>query len=172
MIRSIRKIVRLHQERLLALVMLPAFFLATLPHTACICGDGHREAHCNAAACCAFNHGKTVTSCCGCACCKTKGDGRTGCCGKCKNKPAAPPEESQPGVAAKTGGCCHPYLEAPSPTAVVKKQVFTSQLDVVISPVSSQTFTVGSSISVVRLPFDYHGPPPRDAVIVFQHLTI
>lgn len=172
MLRHVRKLVRLHRERLLALVMLPAFFLATLPHSACICGDGHREAHCNRAVCCALNQGEASTISCGCAFCKTKGDGKTGCCCQSKNGPVKPAKDSPPGLAAKTGTCCHPYLEAPAPAVAVKKQAATSQSDVAVSLTSSQTCSDRAPFCVARRVLDYRGPPPRDAVIVFQHLTI
>src|SRR4051794_28727024 len=46
MFRKLFKLARASRERAFALVMLPAFLLGTLPQTACICADGHRQASC------------------------------------------------------------------------------------------------------------------------------
>lgn len=172
MFRRVRKLVWPHHERLLALVMLPAFFLATLPHTACICGDGHREAHCNVAACRAINEGNTTGVCCGCACCQTK-SGKPCCCCKAKAKQCRQESDKlpAPGLAAKTGNCCQPIIEAPAPAKGVEKVSISSQLSVVgVLPLP--TISEAQPFRLNRLTLDYHGPPPRDAVIVFQHLTI
>ena len=171
MFRLVKKLVRPHRERLLALVMLPAFFLATLPHSSCICGDGHRESNCNAAVCLAIKQGKSTGVSCGCACCQTNG-GKS-CCRKAKAKQGRQESDQlpAPGLAAQSGNCCQPIIEAPTPAKGVEKVSIISQLSVVgLLPLP--TNFEARPFRLNRLALDYHGPPPRDAVIVFQHLTI
>jgi hypothetical protein len=169
MFRRINKLVHASRERLLSLVMLPAFFLATLPHTACICGDGHREGRCNASACCAIKAGKPIGACCGCPCCQSKS--AKSCC--CKSKPAASGCEKcpLPGLAAKNGNCCQPIIETPAPAKGVEKVSPISPLDVATG-VLLPAFTDAEPSLLVRRPLDHHGPPQLDVVIVYLHLTI
>jgi hypothetical protein len=169
MFRRINKLVHASRETLLSLVMLPAFFLATLPHTACICGDGHRESRCNASACCAIKQGKSTDVSCGCPCCQSH-SGKA-CC--CKAKPAASGCEKcpPPGLAAKNGNCCQPIIETPAPAKSVEEVSVPSPLDVAIGDLTSRLADISPSL-LVRRPLDHHGPPPLDVVIVYLHLTI
>ena len=169
MFRLVRKLVRPHRERFLALVMLPAFFLATLPNTACICGDGHREARCNAAACCAIKQGKSTGVCCGCPCCQMK-SGKPCCCCKAKRSGIEPRKDCPPGLVAKTGNCCRPIVESPAPAQGIEKISLPSTFDVVISELSPTVADAGQ-FRLARRTLDYHGPP-LDAVVVYLHLTI
>src|SRR5438874_13838811 len=82
MFRRAKKLVYASRERILSLVLLPAFFLGTLPHTACICADGHREAFCRATTC-RFLAQRSNTDACGqCSCCKGSGSAcdKRSCC--------------------------------------------------------------------------------------------
>ena len=170
MFRRLRKLVRSHREKLLSLVILPAFFLATLPHGACICGDGHREAFCNLSICHAIYQGKATGVCCGCSCCKNKCDEQRSCCHS-KHRPAEPVKSPVSGIGANTGTCCHPIIETPAPALELARLVLNSHWNV---PIASPTIALADATEShgTRFVFDYHGPPPRDAVIVFQRLTI
>jgi hypothetical protein len=169
MFRRINKLVHVSRERLLSLVMLPAFFLATLPHTACICGYGHRESRCNASACCTIKQGKLTDVSCGCPCCQSK-HGKA-CC--CKAKPAASGCEKCPpsGLAAKNGNCCQPIVEAFAPAKGVEKVSLVSPLDVATGVLLPAVADAEPSL-LLRRALDHHGPPPLDVVIVYLHLTI
>ncbi|HEX5104011.1 MAG TPA: hypothetical protein VFV87_09390 [Pirellulaceae bacterium] len=164
-----RKLAARSRQRLLSLVMLPAFFLATLPHTACICGDGHRVARCNAVACCAIKAGKSTGVSCGCPCCQSH-SGKPCCCKAKQAKPACD-KCPLPGLAAKTGNCCQPVIEAPAPAKSVEKVSPVSPLDVAIGGLPP-TFADAAPGLLARRVLDHHGPPPVDVVIVYLHLTI
>ena len=173
MFRSIRKFVWPHRERLLALVMLPAFFLASLPHTACICADGHREQFCRAGACHARSSGSNATACCGCSCCQVRdsAQGRSCCRQNAHNSSGNTPVPGH-GLNAKTGPCCKPFVEAPAPAIKSNKveQLSAKAIVAAVEPLNLP-FYIASDRPSVEL---YHSstPPPLDAVIVFQRLTI
>src|SRR5947199_114720 len=119
MFHKFANLVGANRQRIFSLLMLPAFFLGTLPHTACICADGHREVSCKAAACRAIADGSKAPRCCGCSCCKDSGSQQIRSCCQHKNHlsskaPAAPVN----GVMAKTGSGCQPIVEAPAPATV------------------------------------------------------
>jgi hypothetical protein len=170
MFRLLKRVVRSHRERLLSLVMLPAFLLTTLPNAACICGDGHREAHCNVTACRAVMEGNTTGVSCGCACCQTKSGEPGGCC-KAKQSGNEPRKDFPPGLAAKTGNCCLPIVESPAPAQGIEKISLPFQFDVVVSEVLPTIVDAGQ-FHLARRTLDFHGPPPLDAVVVYLHLTI
>src|SRR5437773_899580 len=119
MLRRIKSLARTYRERLLSLVMLPAFFLGTLPHTACICADGHREALCRAGACRSINTASGATTCCGCSCCKNRSAGTTRSCCQAKGCCAAK-HKAADGIAAKNS-CCRPFVEASAPAVAATK---------------------------------------------------
>src|SRR4030095_13225105 len=50
MFRRIAKQMHAHREPIVSLLLMPAFLIGTMPHTACICADGHREVVCPAMA--------------------------------------------------------------------------------------------------------------------------
>src|SRR5438128_731824 len=125
MLHRIKTLVRIHRERMLSLVMLPAFFLATLPHTACICADGHREALCQAGICRAINSASGATTCCGCSCCKNRSAGTARSCCQAKSCCAAK-HKTADGIAAKNS-CCQPIVEASAPAVAAAKTNVESQ---------------------------------------------
>ena len=55
---------------ILSLALLPAFLYGTLPHTACICADGHREEHCRALAGKRCDKSSAVSA--PCSCCRAR----------------------------------------------------------------------------------------------------
>ena len=161
------------RSRAFAAVLVPAFLLATLPHSACICADGHKEPSCNASACCAIAQGKGDGVCCGCSCCKPNSDGTPPSCCQSKHGPTDPAKRPASGLNAKTGSCCHPITEAPVPAAGTKKSELPSQKSLVVRALPTLQFiSVLPTRSTAHLPDNHHGPPPLDAVIVFLHLTI
>ncbi len=171
MLRHVLKLVWPHRERFLSLVMLPAFFLATLPHAACICGDGHHEANCNAAACRAIKQGKSSGVSCGCPCCQMQ-SGKPYCCCKAKQQRDGSPDRAPaPGLATHTGNCCHPIVESPFPAQGIEKISLPSQFDVVVNELSPTIVDAGQ-FRLAQRALDFHGPPPLDAVVVYLHLTI
>ena len=171
--RLYRLIVACRRSRAFAAVLVPAFLLATLPHSACICADGHKEPSCNVSACCAIAQGKGDGVCCGCSCCKQNSDGTRSCCCQSKHAPAGPAKNPVSGLNAKTGSCCHPIVEAPVPAAGAKKSELPSQKNLVLRALPTLPFiSVLPAQSTTRPLDNHHGPPPLDAVIVFLHLTI
>lgn len=173
MFRSIRKFVWPHRERLLALVMLPAFFLASLPHTACICADGHREPFCQASACHARNSGSSATACCGCSCCQVRGAAQPrSCCLQKSSEPTGNKAAPAHGLRAKTGPCCQPFVAAPAPAIKSSKaeqpsrEAFVATAELLHLPLY-----IPMGCPAIEL-LHSSAPPPLDAVIVFQRLTI
>jgi hypothetical protein len=171
--RLYKSIAACRRSRAFAAILVPAFLLATLPHAACICADGHKEPSCNAAACTALAHGKDTGVCCGCSCCKPGDDGKLRACCKSKHRPAEPAKAPESGLSAKTGSCCHPIVEAPAPTVNAKKGELPSQKNLVFRALPTLPFISVLLTRSTNSPLDnHHGPPPLDAVIVFLHLTI
>jgi hypothetical protein len=173
MFRRIRKLVWPNRERLLSLVMLPVFFLATLPHTACICADGHREASCKAWACRAGASESSKAASRGRGCCTDCGakKGRS-CCPKKAGESAKHDSLPVSGLVLSTGSCCHPIIEAPAAAIAPSKakQASDQLIAAVVHPLPALASTVA-----VRPSFDrVHSstPPPLDAVILYLHLTI
>ena len=172
MMRRVRKLVWPHHERLLALVMLPAFFLATLPHTFCVCGDGHREVRCNAAACLAIKQGDATGVCCGCTCCPSGKSGKSCCSRQAKLARSGSKQCPLHGWSAKHGNCCTPTVDTPAPLRGVVKISHAPQLDLALGEIQSPILADAAPPRIARRALDYHGPPPLDAVIVFLRLTI
>jgi hypothetical protein len=173
MFRGMKKLVSTHRERLVSLVLLPAFFFGTMPHTACICADGHREEFCKAALCRAIGNGSTATTCCGCSCCKGRGahEGRS-CCQAKSCQPANGGAAPANGIAAKTGSCCQPFFEAPAPAVVSGNADLGSQLTFVAATALPTIFIGADEFQPTLARSSFSTPPPLDAVIVFLHLTI
>jgi len=176
MLRQLRKLVRSQRQRIVSAALLPALFLATLPHFACICGDGHRETICNSSACCALNS----SACCAlkegdaarvrCSCCKTKLAVQRSCC-LSKHGATDSVTAPVPGIGAMKGNCCHPIIESPAPALSAKRVAPESHLH--LATVALPTFVSDETASNLSgSVFDFHGPPPRDVVIVFERLTI
>ncbi len=161
------------RSKAFAALLVPAFLLATLPQSTCICADGHKEPNCNPSACCAIAQGKGDGLCCGCSCRKPGTDGTPQCCCRSKDRPADPVTKPAFGLNAKTGNCCNPFVEAPPPAVGEKTSELASPFKAVFAalPVVHLASVVPAS-STIRPLDNHHGPPPLDAVIVFLHLTI
>jgi len=166
MFRRIRKLAIAYRARLLALVLMPALVLGTLPHTACICSDGHREPACQAAA--RRLLGAKASACDGCSCCHDGAPtaGR-GCC-----QAAAPAGEQSCGLIAYQGICCHFFAASPTPATTAGKAKVVQQQDVAAffaaDRPSHSAFEGRPNFNW----FNRSGPPPLNTVIVFQRLTI
>lgn len=173
MFRCVSSLARNHRGRLLSLVMLPAFFVGTLPHTACICADGHREEWCWAAACRTFTTGGGSAACCGCSCCQVCDTSHEQSCCQGKSCGAARRRAiSREGIAADADACCRPLVEAPAPAALAAKTGAASQVLplVTVLPPPALLVPVEPRGSCARIRFST--PPPLDTVIVFLHLAI
>jgi hypothetical protein len=169
--RRASRLMRAYRERILSLVLLPAFVLGTLPHPACICADGHREPICQASLHSAANRGILATACCGCSACKQRSSNQVRNCCRGQEQATNPPEH-KPGLAARDCGCCHPYLESGAPAVAASKVTIRSwsELSAVVNPA-----TPPLPVRTTRLTFrriSWSGPPPVDAAVVFQRLTI
>ncbi len=173
MFRSIRKIVRPHRERLVALVMLPAFFLASLPHAACICADGQREEFCKAVACRFVKRSTSNNACRGCSCCQTQSNSGNHACCKKQNSQSS---ESSPcrltGLGATSNSCCHPIVETPVPATVTGHVKAELPQRLVAFVEFAPPVLVSGKIRPEFNLFDTAGPPPLDTVIVLKRLTI
>ena len=101
-------------ERILSLVLLPAFFLGTLPQAGCICADGHRELFCKAAGLVLLPGGSSPSACSGRSCCQ---DHRKhifrGCCAAQHSQQTPSQQGPISGIATAQGSCCHLLIEAP-----------------------------------------------------------
>jgi hypothetical protein len=157
MVRSFSKLALAHSRRLLSLVLLPALVLGTLPQTACLCADGHVEMACRAlAARSAAKH------CNGCSHCQPAGQQVRSCCQG---------HATQPGLAACGTNCCHPLTVAPAPATMAGKvKVEAQQLVAVVVDEAPPALFAGK-LQPAICTLDSR-PPPFDAVIVFQRLTI
>lgn len=174
MFRRMNKLMHAHRERILSLVLLPAFILGTLPHTACICADGHRESSCKVAACRSLASGPRASSCCGCDCCKPREsqDGRLCCQAKQHCQSVAPGQQPLSGLIASGSTCCHPITEAPAPaTSFAKADVGSKQKQAAVAEITPALTLAGKTCLAFDL-VDFSGPPPLDLVIVLQRLTI
>jgi hypothetical protein len=171
--RSYKLIAACRRSKAFAAILVPAFLLGTLPHSACICADGHKEPSCNATACCAMASGKATDGCCGCTCCKPGDDGKPRACCQANHRSKTADQKPASGLAAKTGHCCSPIVEAPAPAAAAKKvepQAHKHLLTAVLPALQSMS---ALPVPATTRPLDnHHGPPPLDAVIVYLHLTI
>src|SRR5207302_8286938 len=103
-------------------------------------------------------------------CCKNRSSSQArSCCGHKSAKPGSTPLN---GLMAKSGSGCQPIVEAPAPAAASKKAELGSELKLVAATlfVAPLAVPVDARPSLDRSSFST--PPPLDAVIVFQHLTI
>src|SRR5438105_15738154 len=107
MISRLLSQLQLTRRGIVSLALLPAFLYAALPHTACICADGHREEHCRALA--GKRCDKASAASAPCSCCKARSethDERSCCPGN---------ESHQRTGLVAAGQCCHPIVESPAP---------------------------------------------------------
>lgn len=149
---------------LLSLALLPAFLYGTLPHTACICADGHREEHCRALA--GQRCDKTSATSAPCTCCKARQTHNARNC--CQAN-----EEGLPrtGLIA-SGACCHPIVEAPAPVVPTAKADLASKSTLVAAVATVPEPLSADSYRPLRHSDHLSTPPPLDVVIVYLHLTI
>ena len=171
MFRRVINLACLHRERLLSLALLPVFLWGTMPRTACICADGHREAFCRAAVCSAVDGGRTTSACCGCSCCGKDSSPNSKNGSQAKSCCAAKQKTTRPSGVAARNSCCQPFIESSVLAVAVKKIDSATQLQVAATtPLVALNGADGIGPTLQRGSFCT--PPPLDVVIVFQHLTI
>lgn len=171
MFRGVKRLMRSHRERVFSLVLLPAFLLGTLPHTDCICGDGHREPFCTPGHCRACLSRSSASGAGGHSCCKSHASSeKPSCCAgkQCERSPAGGPTS----VAAKQGCCCKGIIEVPTPVTLAKKSELTGHSMVAAILESPQTYVSAAELWPSFECVSRSMPPPLDAVIVYLHLTI
>lgn len=169
MFRRVWKLSHACRERVLSLALLPAFLFGTLPHSACICADGHREQFCKTAACRSIADGSNPAACCGCTCCRDRGSELSGTCCQGKSRSDTQPAD---GLAATTNDCCHPIVESPSPAAAPSKAELAMESTMVATVEPLVSFAFAKGVQLARHWSDSAKPPPPDLVILFLHLTI
>jgi hypothetical protein len=153
---------RFTRHGFLSLALLPAFLYGTLPHTACICADGHREEHCRALS----RHTSAPQSAAKseCSCCKAR-EGAPSCC------QAGEHQSSACHLLTTAGTCCQPIVESPAPLVPSAKvqSPEKSALLATVAPIPEYW-----SADSFCTPHWRHlsTPPPLDVVIVYLHLTI
>jgi hypothetical protein len=173
MVSSLYKLIAAcRRSKAFAAFLVPAFLFGTLPRSACICADGHKELNCDATACFAIAHGKEPDRCSE-ACCQPSDGGKRPTC--CQTKLRSDNTGRQPasGLAPQSGCCCNPIVETQAPATTSKniklhahKHLLTTMLPV------SQLISALPAAATIRALANLHGPPPLDAVIVYLHLTI
>jgi hypothetical protein len=163
--RTLRKSARLHRERLLALVMLPAFFLGTLPRVVCICADGHREPFCPMAG------GKIASgksACCGCSCCtKENPAGTRDCCRSHHHRGV-----TRPGWSGPNHPGCHLLVEAPAPAVKTNAAKVSDSESWASAPQPEWAIAAQVRSQPPRCHQPPVWPPPVDFLVVYLHLTI
>jgi hypothetical protein len=168
MFRRIAKQMHAHRERIVSLMLMPAFLIGTMPHTACICADGHREVVCPAMAGrftlqCSNAGARSERSCC---------SEKVGCCSKascCRGRQSRPPAS---GLFAKTGSCCHPIVEAPAPVAPTSKGDVATTSALAATAQSPPSILLANDFPRAYQQVAHSTPPPLDVVIVYLRLTI
>jgi|SRR5262245_24155592 len=148
---------------LLSLALLPVFLLGTIPNTACICADGHREEHCRALI--RGNAAAKSSSKSGCCCCKPQNDAPS-CCQAADHQPQTPA-----GLIA-SGSCCHPIIESPAPLAASAKDHAPAKSTLVATLATIDSFWAADATHPTPSWRHLSTPPPIDVVIVYLHLTI
>jgi hypothetical protein len=170
MFRKLWKLTRANREQAFALLILPAFFFGTLPQTACICADGHREASCPMLA------GRQTPRAVGNGCCAANGcqrheDKGRSCCRATNWRPATEDCGSHGGLAATTNSCCHPVVEQAPPAVTVKKNQSIVQPFLMTNIGSTRSLIPAIDLwPAISSPIQ--APPPLDVVIAYSHLTI
>jgi len=171
MFREVKRRLRRHRERVLSLVLLPAFFLGTMPHTDCICGDGHREVFSTPGNCRACLNSASAAK--GRSCCQTQASPeQRSCCGIKHGQEPVSGDATDTSCAAKPNCCCKAVIAIPSPVTLSKSSGRTvppaSAAIVESTPAYISAKELGPASEWVR----NATPPPLDAVIVYLHLTI
>jgi hypothetical protein len=167
MFRRVTNLARVYRERVFSLALVLVFLLGTLPHTACICADGHREEHCQALAC--RNLATRQAKMQKCSCCRDKVGGATepSCCLAKESQ-----VEFDVDLIRAAGSCCNPIVEAPSPMAVSSKVNSASKALVFATIEPPSLFDLAEHVPPATGWNNRSTPPPLDAVIVYLHLTI
>jgi hypothetical protein len=167
MFLRVTRLAQVFRERVLSVALLPVFFLGTLPHTACICADGHREEHCQALACRNLATKQLKTQKCGCCRDRAANVGAQSCC-LAKQSQA----ESCTRMVGMSGSCCNPIVEAPAPMASAGKVDLATKSLVVATTEPPSTFNLVDRVQSATESINLSTPPPLDVVIVYLHLTI
>jgi hypothetical protein len=166
MLRKLRYQARFNRQRLISLVLIPAFSAGTLPHTACICADGHREEHCRAIQPLVVPHGTSAAKCNCCSSRSTAGAaGNVSCHGRGL-------QVASPSALTIGKSCCQPIIEGPASAIPVSKTDVHLGAKCVGLAFTQDSTLPGASISFSRPAAHPGGPPPLDAIIVYLHLTI
>lgn len=167
MLRMLKRRAMAFGERLVALVMLPAFLLGTLPQTVCICAAGEGPSACPTN-CCGERDARCAPVASGGHCCSPKaGSAEPSCC-----RPQQLAENAAHDSEQTCGACCHQILAPPSPaiggneSSTKSGQAWGLVIDVwplPFTPAAAQKFSARNSASVL---------PPLDLVILLRRLTI
>jgi hypothetical protein len=168
-----KKLVRDHRERFLSLVLLPAFFLGTIAHTECICGDGHREQFCTPGNCRQCLSRSSAANVSDHSCCKAHASHEKRSC--CRIKPCKQPQADgavNTSLAANNGCCCKAVIEVPAPVTVGKKSDLTGYSAVVAAIESVPDYVTANELWPSFDWIRHSTLPPVDAVIIYLHLTI
>ena len=172
MIRQLKRRLQRQGEQLLVALVLPAFFLSTLPQMACICADGHREASCPALKVhCASPQGATPRGAKSC-CRRSESELGRSCCHGKGCPPASSNQSPLSRIGTKSGVCCHPVVEAPAPAVTPKKTGPTEPSSLVAVSQPPAALISAPELWPALVPVAQSTPPPLDAVIVFSRLTI
>jgi hypothetical protein len=164
-LRAGRKLLRKNRGRLVALLMLPAILLGTLPRGVCVCAAELCQSCCQTAA------APAKTGCGNCACCNAaSATGTRECCQMPKTS-AVGSETDVASVASRH--CCHTQTELPSPLTNVRA---TSLKALQPSPpqfisAAPPVVVAGQSLPTVAW-LRPTCPPPFDRVVVLLRLTI
>jgi len=161
--RALRKFAGRYRERVLSLVMLPAFLLNTIPQTVCICADGHRELFCPAVT---SGASECKATCCNCSCCpNSKSSEQKSCCRGGHHSTA------DSGWTSLKRQCCRLVSEAPAPLVKANQDSLPTSHDLV-AIASPDVLIPATSHYAARSLLLGNRPPPLDLPIVYLHLTI
>ena len=149
------------------LILIPAFLCGTLPHTACICADGHREEQCRAISRpAALPDGNSAGKC---NCCSSRTI-TSAAASDCRHSTATESESSSALIAGKS--CCQPIVEGPASAIPAAKGDASLQLKCLAVSIIADNAPPAATVSFSQPTSHPSGPPPLDAVIVYLHLTI
>lgn len=163
MLWSLARLIRRHRERLVSLVALPAFILATLPQAACVCeGPGGKQV--------ATEPPASAGVICQCECCSRTSGKQQVCC-RAKTEAVEDDGQAPLGLTQLPGKCSQKLTVVPAPSKGHESD--HSQLRLTLAPqhlpplTASQTGPANHSGHERGL----HDPPP-DVVILLARLTI
>lgn len=163
-LRAGRKLLRRNRGRLVALLMLPAILLGTLPRGVCVCAAELCQSCCQTAV-------PAKTGCGNGTCCQAKGaSGPRACCQMPKTS-AVGNETAEASVASRH--CCHTQTELPSPLTNVRAAALKA-----LQPSPPQFISAAPPVVVAGQSLPTVAwlrptcPPPFDRVVVLLRLTI